>query len=304
MKIGIIGAGALGLMFGSLLSLHHDVHLIDVSQEMIDTINKEGVVVEDDQLKTKKVYYPHAHLNGTLDEVMDVVFVLVKSNYTLDCLKANMNLITDKTYFITLQNGLGNDEKMLQFIPKDHLLIGVTRINSRRLGLNAVARANHSISVIGYDENTKDIAERIVSAFNEATFDACLEANIQKVVWDKLFLNLATNALTSIFDCSIGAIYQNNEALNMAQEAVREAVRVANSLGLHYDEEAILELNRKFCVGMNSGYPSMWQDVKAKRKTEIHALNGKISELGKLCGVKTPTNDLITKKILEIENNY
>ena len=227
MKIGIIGAGALGLMFGSLLSKNHDVHLLDVNPEMIDKINKEGIHLHDDQNNTDETFYPKAHLNGTLEEKMDAVFVLVKSNYTTASLQANKNLIDSKTYFITLQNGLGNDEKMSEFVDKDHLILGVTRINSRRLGLNDVARANHGITVFGYQDSTKEFASKIAEAFN-----------------------------------------------------------------------------KKFCDGLTTGYTSMWQDVTNHRKTEIHALNGRIAQLGKLYHIPTPMNQWITDRILELEEKF
>ena len=304
MKIGIIGAGALGLMFGSLLSKDHDVHLLDVNPEMIDKINKEGIHLHDDQNNTDETFYPKAHLNGTLEEKMDAVFVLVKSNYTTASLQANKNLIDSKTYFITLQNGLGNDEKMSEFVDKDHLILGVTRINSRRLGLNDVARANHGITVFGYQDSTKEFASKIAEAFNKATFDAKIESNIKKVVWDKLFLNLASNAFTAYYNCSIGALAADEERWAKASEAIREACAIANHEGMNYNADELIAFNKKFCEGLTSGYTSMWQDVTNHRKTEIHALNGRIAQLGKLYHIPTPMNQWITDRILELEEKF
>lgn len=304
MKIAIIGAGALGLMFGSLLSKNHEVHLLDVNPEMIDKINAEGIHLHDDMENTDETFYPKAHLNGTLQEKMDVVFVLVKSNYTSASLKANQNLIDGNTYFITLQNGLGNDEKMAQYIDKDHLILGVTRINSRRLGLNEVARANHGITVFGYQDSTKEMANKISEVFNSSSFDAKIEENIKKVIWDKLFLNLSSNAFTAYYNCSIGQLSNDPERWGKASEAIREAVRIANHEGMNYSEEEQVSFNKKFCDPLMSGYTSMWQDVTNHRKTEIHALNGKISELGKLYNIPTPMNDWITSRILELEETF
>lgn len=47
MKISILGAGAMGMLFGGYLSEHNDVWLIDIDQNRIDYINANGVAVRE-----------------------------------------------------------------------------------------------------------------------------------------------------------------------------------------------------------------------------------------------------------------
>lgn len=304
MKIAIIGAGALGLMFGAKLSQENEVYLLDIDPKTIDAINKDGVLYQDALTKEKEIFHPHACLNGTLKEKVDLVLVLVKTNYTESSLEANRNLIDGKTYFLTLQNGLGNEEKMGKYIDKEHLILGVTRNNSNRFGLNSLCRTNHGVTTLGIKKNNQEICESFQKALNQAGFETVLDSNIRKAIWSKLFLNLACNPLCAYYNVSIGEIESKPEIWEKAKSIIEEAVDVASKEGIHFDKEETVNQIKSFIHGLFEGHPSMWQDVTHKRKTEIMTMNGKVSELGKRYGVPTPSNDWITKKILDMESKF
>jgi len=47
MRIAVIGAGAMGSIYGGHLSLHNDVYLIDTNQAIIDQISKNGLTIQE-----------------------------------------------------------------------------------------------------------------------------------------------------------------------------------------------------------------------------------------------------------------
>ena len=60
MKIAVLGAGAMGSIYGGHLSLHNDVYMIDKKQEIVDKINADGLkLFENDK---DVIYRPEAML--------------------------------------------------------------------------------------------------------------------------------------------------------------------------------------------------------------------------------------------------
>ena len=119
MKIAIVGAGAMGALYGVVLQdKGHDVYLIDTDQAHVDAMNKNGVVfnhVIDHEVKT----YPVKAFSDSKDiqEKIDLLIILVKGYVTDVAMEANKHLIDENTIVLTLQNGAGNIEKIEKYVP-------------------------------------------------------------------------------------------------------------------------------------------------------------------------------------------
>lgn len=116
MRVVIIGAGAMGCLYGAYLSRNNEVIMLDAYQPQVDAINQYGItVVEADG---KEELYPgiKAYVSGEYHEVADLVIVFVKSTYTEAALQQNAALFGDSTIVMTLQNGAGNDRKIANYV--------------------------------------------------------------------------------------------------------------------------------------------------------------------------------------------
>lgn len=301
MKIAILGAGALGIMFASFLASDNEVTLIDVSKEIIESINNEGVrTIDGDNIITSKV---RASLSGTLNETFDLVICLVKNLYTLDTFNQNKKIISKDTYVLTLQNGLGNKEKIMDFVDENHLIIGVTRINAVKTGLNESRRSNHGVTILSYNDNNIEFANKLKDAFIKASFDAELDKNIDELVFRKVLVNIIFNPYCALYKDSIGGLIANESHWARSKAALREAIEVAHAMNMNLDYEKELR-GMEETFSQVEGYPSMYQDVTNKRKTEIDSLNGAIASLGEKYGIDTKENERITLEIKEIEKGY
>ena len=49
---------------------------------------------------------------------------------------------------------------------------------------------------------------------------------------------------------------------------------------------------------------SMWEDIQAKRKTEVDYINGAVVSIGKKYGIKTPVNQAIVEQIKQLEQRH
>ena len=129
MRITVLGAGAMGSLFGGYLSKENDVTLVDLSPSVVASINKDGVRIKEKD-GSMTVGRPKAVNDSSSLPEQDLVIVFVKSMYTLSALETNKHLIGKNTYLMTLQNGAGHESKLLKFADRLHVIIGSTQHNS------------------------------------------------------------------------------------------------------------------------------------------------------------------------------
>ncbi|MBS1314824.1 MAG: hypothetical protein HP048_05695, partial [Clostridia bacterium] len=148
MKIAIIGAGAMGCLFGAYLSTHHEVTLIDVYPPQIEAINRTGVTVEE---ADEDVCYPgvKAVPIGCKLPVQDVLIVFVKNTQTEQALMQTKELIDEHSLVLTLQNGAGNDKVLSKFLPDGQIVVGTTKHNSINLGGGKVHHGSSGTTYVG-----------------------------------------------------------------------------------------------------------------------------------------------------------
>src|SRR5262245_5971014 len=125
MRIAIVGAGAMGSLFGARLAASgHEVSLIDVSRAHIDAINREGLRVTSDA--GEEVVSLRAGIAADFDAVVDLLILFTKTVHSAAALTSTSHLIGPRTLAMTLQNGLGNGDRLAQVLPHDRIAIGVT----------------------------------------------------------------------------------------------------------------------------------------------------------------------------------
>ncbi|MFI3237564.1 MAG: 2-dehydropantoate 2-reductase [Lachnospiraceae bacterium] len=304
MKIAIIGAGAMGCVYGAHLSTQHEVMMVDAYKPQVDAINQTGIILEN--LKGEQTIYSNvkASLAGEYKELVDLVIVFVKTTMTLQALESNKQLFQKDTLVMTLQNGAGNDRKIEQFVAKENVIIGTSKINAVNLGQAKSKPSGDGMTTIGSNyQETKKVAI-IAKALSDCGLAVEVSDDIQRIIWSKLFVNLAVNSFTALIETPIGYMIKNHYAWDFAKRLIYEAVEVAEADGTYFDRREALEMVRKVCVDAGEGYSSMYQDRQRRVEMEIDAINGAIVEQAKLYGVPTPYNALIVDLIHAVEGAY
>lgn len=302
MKIAVLGAGAMGSLYGMYLAKKNEVVMIDVYKPQVEAINELGLtMLEDGVESTSKV---QGIVSGTDIGPVDLVVVFVKSTQTYDAVKENQSLIGDDTLVMTLQNGAGNDRDILHFAKKENIVIGTSKHNSVGLGLGKFQHTSFGVTTIGTMDITSNKDEQVAGILNEAGLETVVSDDIQRIIWSKLFVNMSINTLSALLECKIGYMIQNDYAWDFAQKIVYEGVMVAEADGTYFDRREALNAVHKVCEDAKEGYASMYQDRLHKRPTEIDKINGAVVEQAKRYGVATPYNSLIVDLIHAIEGTY
>lgn len=300
MKITVIGAGAMGSVYGGHLSRKHQVYLVDTNPDIVTQINREGLKIDEDGVTN--TYHPTA-VAGTegLGE-MDLVILFVKSIYSRAALAGNQGVIGEKTRLLTLQNGAGHEDILKEFVPEDRVIIGTTEDNGAVLAPGHVRRGGVGNTNVGMlTEDREEFLPQLKEAFDSCGFQVKIHENIQYLIWDKLFTNVSLSAVTGILQVDMGFIAENEYAWKLTKTLIHEAIAVAGALGLSFDEEAVTERVRQTSIGNPAGCTSIRADLRDGRRTEVNTISGSVVTAAGRCGVSVPSHEFVVNMVHAME---
>lgn len=300
MKIAVIGAGAMGSIYGGHLSLHNDVTLIDTNPKVIETVQQNGLKIEENG--QENIYRPSAAVSCEGMEPVDLIILFVKALYSKAALSGNRNLIGQNTYVMTLQNGSGHEDILGEFVPQDHIIIGTTEDNGAVLGFGHIRHGGVGNTNVGMlTEDKENFLNKLKESFDSCGFNVRIHPNIQQLIWDKLFTNVSLSAVTAVLQVNIGYIAANEYAWQMTMALLHEAVETAHALGLEADEEKLAEKIRATSVGSPEGVTSICADIRAGRKTEVDTISGSVVRAAHKAGVPVPVHEFVVNTIHALE---
>jgi 2-dehydropantoate 2-reductase len=303
MKTAIMGAGAMGSLFGGLLSLRgEEVWLVDIWKEHIDTIRSKGLVLEE---RGKAQSIPiHATTEAASVGKADLVLIFVKTYHTEKAVSDARVLQRENTVFLTLQNGLGNEETICKQIDPKKVLLGVTSHGATLLGPGKIRHAGWGKTYLGeLDGKKTDRLHQITQMFHNAGIETEVTSHIHDHVWEKLFINVGLNALAAITRLKNGQLLDYPETLRLMEALISEAIEVAKRKGVRIGENPI-ERVKTVIEATRENRCSMGQDLDYKRRTEIDTINGAIVREAGQFGIPVPHNQMITDLVKVIEKNF
>jgi len=303
MKTVIIGAGAMGGLFGGLLTLSgEEVWLVDIWKEHIDAIRSKGLTIEE-KGKAQAV-----SVNATSDIVSigkaDLILYFVKSYHTEKAVSDSLVLEKEDTVFLTLQNGLGNEETICKQVDRKKVVLGVTGQGATLLGPGHIRHAGWGKTYVGeLDGRDTERSDRISHMFLKAGIETEVSSCIHDLVWEKLFINVGINALAALLGLKNGQLLDYPETMRLMEALVSEAVEVAHRKGIRIEVNPIDRV-RGVIEATRENRCSMGQDLDRKRRTEIDAINGAVVREAEHLGIPVPYNRMITDLIKVIEKTF
>ena len=301
MKIAVLGAGAMGSIYGGHLSMNNDVYMIDKKEDLVKKISADGLKLYENDKDV--VYHPKALLSSEGIGEVDLVIIFVKALYSRAALMENKAIIGDNTYVLTLQNGAGHEDIIEEFVPKERIIIGTTEDNGAILDNGYVRRGGKGKTNIGMlVEDRNNMLVKVKVCLDGCGFDTHIYDNIQQLIWDKLFTNVSLSALTGVLQVPIGFIAEDEYAWNMTVTLIKEAMQVAKAMGLEFDEDEMIERVRNTSINSPEGRTSIYADLKAGRLTEVNTISGAVVKAGDRLGVPVPSHKMIVNMVHAMED--
>lgn len=305
MRLAIIGAGSLGLLWASrAVSCVKEVYLFTRTEEQKERIKQEGIRVRgissfsENDVKTNT-------LNHFQNEQMDMIWMMVKQPAIKNVLLALKPHITPDVPIVFWQNGMGHLELANELLPNHRsFFVAITSEGAKRIDDRTVVHTGEGITRVGEITRSPIGKESILSFIQQMSkrhlIDIAWDQEIRTRMWKKLLVNCVINPLTGILQVPNGELLCEDK-LPLVKKATAEAVRIANASGekFHFVEifTEVVTIARKTA----RNYSSLYQDLLHHRPTEIHWLNGYLQRLGLQLGMNTPIQDALITLVKALE---
>jgi 2-dehydropantoate 2-reductase len=307
-KVVIVGAGAMGGLFGALLAEGGlEVTLIDLRRDHIAAIRAHGlrvVGVGGDRAIPLGATTDASEIAGA-----DVVFFQCKAFANQAAATSVRHLFTGGTVAVSFQNGLGNEEVIAGVLGAENVLGGLTA----QAGLVEAPGVVRNLGDLptSSGELSGGLSERataLADAFRRHGQPTQASADIRRDKWKKLFGNIGLSALSGTTDLASVDIVAVPEMRATVFRAVAEAAAVARAAGLDIDDEEAQEVLKRLIDpaggGTGASKSSLCADLRNRRRTEVDTIYGRVAELGRRHGVPTPTLDTLIAIVKGIESQY
>ena len=291
MKIIVLGAGAIGSLYGSKLSSLNKVTLI-ARKSHADEINKNGLRIIGLENKTFNIKAVTKIKNIEKNTLILLTSKVYDNEKSIIGIK---NLIKNDTIILCLQNGLCSEDIVKKIVGKKCLVLrGVTNFGAVFLKPGVVEYKNYSYTSIEKSRASGKIAEN----FKQCGLNGFVSSNIKFDMWKKLVFNCVLNPVTAILKIENRVI--TDERLDSLKKLIAdECVKVAEKDGINFKIDFVRTINIEFKNSRNVS--SMRQDLMKGKKTEIDYLNGAVASLGKKYGVNCPVNESLADIIKFLE---
>jgi 2-dehydropantoate 2-reductase len=288
-RIGIVGAGALGTLFGERLARDNEVVLLERKREVVEAVRREGLRV-DGEARPARVTAEPRELFG-----VQALFVFVRATDTLRALRPFAAELDPSAAIVSLQNGLGNEEAIKTALGGTiSLVIGATTESALTLGPGEVSRLGEGTTVLGSAGASPEVCNRITRLLADAGFRASTAYDIRPHLWGKLIANAAINPVAALLSKPNGVVLTDEHAGEVARSLAQEAATVANAMRIPLPFTDPWSYVRTIVEQTADLDNSMLNDLRAGAPTEIDFINGAVVAAGRRAAVPTPYNETVT----------
>ncbi|HTO83361.1 MAG TPA: ketopantoate reductase family protein [Methylomirabilota bacterium] len=300
MRIAVIGAGAMGSVFGAKLQAPGvEVVLHDINAQHIEAIRKSGLILGDGSGERVVRIAATADIREVRDA--DLALVVVDSNATAAVAPLLPEVLARDGMALTLQNGIGNVEALVAALGPVRVVAGATFNSAAFVTPGRVRHTNVGPTVIGLCAGPPtDRVRALARQLTAAGFPTETSDNAMGHVWSKFVLNCAINPVTALTGLRAGELMRHPPTAHLLECLLDEILAVAAAKGIRLPDP---DLRRHVLDHAFERYnrPSMLQHVESGRRTEIEALNGAVVREAKALGVPVPRNETIWAAVSGID---
>ena len=297
-NILIVGTGALASLFAARLTqAGHNIIMLGTWREGLDVLNKEGIRYLDTQ--GNETRYPVRATDDTR-ECVDAKFgiVLVKAWQTERIATQLSTCLAKDGLVLTLQNGLGNREKLMQNLGLDRVALGSTTTGATLLGAGHVKAGGEGIISLEQNQALGPVEE----ALRSAGFNIQVVENADTLIWGKLVVNTAINPLTALLRVKNGELLERPSAREMMRELAIETAKVAQAANIQLPFDDPVKIAEDVARKTAANTSSMLQDVLRGAPTEIDAICGAVVMAGEKHGIETPANKVCWQLVKSLQD--
>ena len=148
-----------------------------------------------------------------------------------------------------------------------------------------------------------DIIQKVSNLFTQAKINHKISNHIMERYWKKFMVNVGLNQLCAVHNITFKELKQNKKLVEEMKQLIWEVKLLADKESINNPQKLYDDTIKFLIEDFEDATPSMLQDIRTGRKTEVDIFAGEVIRIGKKHNIKTPYNQKIYRKIKEIEFN-
>lgn len=299
--VGIIGLGALGTLYAHLLTeaLGREHVLVLADGERVARYRKEGVTFNG---MPCDFHYEDA---AAVTQPLDLLLFAVKFGGLSGAVETCRHLVDKDTTLLSVLNGISSEQVLSKaFTPEQVVWCVAQRMSARKEGRCVYVDPAGELALGVPAGIPPRHLRRLTELFDSIGFAYSLPEDIAVHMWSKLLCNTGCNQAAMIYQCGYGGLQVPGEARDTMIGAMREVVTVAQAEGIALTERDVDHWLAIIDAFPPDGEPSMRQDGKAHRKSEVELFAGTVCRLAHAHGIAVPVNERIYETVQAMERAY
>ena len=320
MRTAILGAGALGIIIGALMTKNgKQVDLIDSYQENVDALNADGARVTGNL----ELHWPVTALTPQeMKGEYDLILLLTKQTANEMALPRLLPHLHPDSIVCTLQNGIPEDG-VAAIIGRERTIGGAVGFGATwlRPGVSELTSTLEAVEKFAFEIGELDGVVRprleTVKEILSAAGGTTILTNLMGIRWTKLLMNATFSGMSAALGCSFRDVLADEKAMTCIAHIADETIKVCHGKGYRMVEMQgadmeFLELGSKADIagkmdfyrkvwGRHNNKASMLQDLEKGNNTEIDHINGVVCRSGRECDIATPFNDKVVEIVKQAE---
>lgn len=291
----IVGPGAMGCLHAAMFAeAGIKTGLLDHRPERAARIDEQGIILErEGEERTIPV---RCSADAADFAPARLALLLVKAYDTEEAMRHALPAIGDDGGVLSLQNGLGNYERISEIVSQARVLAGTTTFGATLLGEGHVRQAGDGFVQLGSPTGNNRRAREAASYLRNAGIETEPASSVDDTLWAKAMVNASINPLTALTGLRNGRLVEDDALCEVMNAVTTEVADIARSCGI-FVREGIVQMVEGICEQTAENRSSMLQDISAGRRTEIDFINGEIARRAAERGLEAPLCTMLTTLI-------
>ena len=297
--VGIVGLGALGVLFGErLLSGGADVSII-ADEARVQRYRRDGVLCNGEPVA-------FAYKTPAQAEPVDLLIFATKESGLRGAMDTAEGFIGENTLILSVLNGVSSEETIAARFGEKNVLYCVAQgMDAVKTG-SALTYAHAGVIVLGEKEPgaISPRVQQVADFLNAHGVTAQPVGDMVRRQWGKLMLNVGINQTVMVFEGDYGTVQRSGKPREIMLAAMREVQKLAELEGYPVSDEEFDGWVRLGDSLSPTGKPSMRQDGEAHRKSEVELFAGAIIRRAERFGLDVPVNRWLYDTVKKMEAAY
>ena len=291
--IAVIGAGAVGGYYGARLAQHgHAVHFLFRGD--YEAVRRHGLTIKsrdgDCALSPAAI---HAYNDSRQMPKADLILVTLKTTSNDQYEPLIRPLLHNDTAILTLQNGLGNEQRLADLFGPARILGGLAFVCINRREAGVIEHTDYGLITLGeFTGGPSPRASRIAQIFKSSRVPCRVLDDLRYGRWEKLVWNIPFNGLSAAMDLTTDRLVGTPEGIELIRAIMAEVVAAARANGVNLPAD-IIDKNIQRTLTMGPYRTSMHIDRQLGRRLEVEAILGEPLRAAHAAGVATPALEML-----------